>query len=90
MLQVANKLSQKSASPVQAVPQPEVEGEVRKEEGNISKTITLKFPSGYSFTITIENRKMTVESKLRDRQAFLLDEIPEEFVRDLKNMLQEF
>ena len=74
----------------QPVAKPVVEEEVKQEEGRISKTLTLKFPSGYSFTITIENRRMTVESKLRDRQAFLLDEIPESFIRDLKNMLQEF
>jgi hypothetical protein len=70
-------------------PRAEVEEEVKQEEGRVLKTISLKFPSGYVFTISVENNKMTVESKLRDKQAFLLDEIPESFIRDLRNMLQE-
>jgi hypothetical protein len=78
-----------NAAPGNPTPRAEIEEEVKQEDGRVLKTLSLKFPSGYVFTISIENNKMTVESKLRDKQAFLLDEIPESFIRDLRHMLEE-
>jgi len=67
-----------------------IETEVKQEEAHIDKTIELRFPSGFVFSIRVSKVEMVVEAKLRGNTVFMLDQIPLDFVRDLKSMLREF
>ncbi len=69
---------------------PTVETEVKQEEAQIDKTIELRFPSGFTFSIRVSQSGMVVEAKLREKTMFMLDQIPLEFIRDLKSILREF
>jgi hypothetical protein len=64
--------------------------EVRSSDATIDKCITLRFPTGFTFSIRIEDRSMIVEAKLRGNVVFFLDQIPASFIQDLKNLLREF
>jgi len=54
----------------------------------IKQMIGLKFSNGYEFTVTYENGKMIIAATMNGQEAFYLDEIPEEFVDNLKRMLK--
>lgn len=64
--------------------------EVKSSDATINKCITLRFPTGFTFSIRIEDRSMVVEAKLRENVVFFLDQIPASFIQDLKNLLRGF
>lgn len=54
----------------------------------IKQMVGLKFSNGYEFTVSYENGKMIIAATMNGQEAFYLDEIPEEFVENLKRMLK--
>lgn len=54
----------------------------------IKQMVGLKFSNGYEFTVTYENGKMIIAATMNGQEAFYLDEIPEEFVENLRRMLK--
>lgn len=85
---VTNKAPEtKPAAPkVEATPAP---AHVASEISSISKKITLKYATGFSFSITVEGEQLTVEACIGPKQVFVMDELPKSFINDLRNMLQE-
>ena len=69
-------------TPAPSIPKP--------SDSKIIKTIALNLGEDFSFSIAVAEGSMTIEAKHRDKQAFFLDEIPREFVEDLKVMLQGY
>lgn len=71
--------------------------QIKKEEpaqptspllATIKRSVGLKFSNGYEFNIFYENGKMIISANLNGKEAFYLDEIPEEFIDSLRRMLE--
>lgn len=67
-------------TPVQEVPSSPLLATIRK-------SVALRFSNGYEFSIGYENGKLIISATLNGKEAFYLDEIPEEFVESLRRML---
>jgi len=72
-----------------ATPKESAPPHVASEISSISKKITLKYATGFSFSITVEGEQLTVEACIGSKQVFVMDELPKSFINDLRNMLQE-
>lgn len=55
----------------------------------VKSSVGLKFSNGYEFNITFENRKMIISATMEGKEAFYLDEIPQEFIESLRGMLNK-
>lgn len=62
---------------------------VATEISSIVKKITLKYATGFSFSITVEGEQLSVEACIGHKQVFIMDDLPKSFINDLRNMLQE-
>ena len=54
----------------------------------VKSSVGLKFSNGYEFNISFENKKMIISATVNGKEAFYLDDIPEEFIEYLRGMLK--
>lgn len=54
----------------------------------VKSSVGLKFSNGYEFNIVFENKKMIISATIEGKEAFYLDDIPEEFIEYLRGMLK--
>lgn len=55
----------------------------------VKSSVGLKFSNGYEFNIIFQNKKMIVSATIEGKEAFYLDDIPQEFIDSLKSLLDK-
>ena len=54
---------------------------------SIKKEISLLFKTGYKFTVRVEDKKLSMVAYFGEKEAFFLDDIPDDFKKSLREIL---